>query len=433
MPPLAHPSVAIIGGGWAGLACALRLAKAGYQPVVFEAAPEPGGRARQAPIAGELRDNGQHLMLAGCRALNSLFAEAGIELPTIPFAFSSGARTLVLGSQTGRLGLLRSLFRAKGFSLPERYALVRALLVLQLKRWRVAENLTVDEWLVQTKQPALLIREFWTPLALAILNTPTSVAAMSRLVPVLRDTLGTGAAALSVLAPHENLTRSIVAPLVQAIEAEGGKVYYRQRITDLTADPAGFNLTQHGTDSQRFEQVVLALPPWALTKLTLPPALDAATLNARFGTQSIATVYLAFAPTFRLSVPLLQIAGPTTADARIWAMDRAHCGEPGVIALSVSAEGPWCALSKVDLAEACLSAFREATHTAEPCLWKKAVTIQQATPAATPKAKIYPHELEPLPNLFLAGDWTHPDYPATLEAAVASGFRAASKILGMRS
>ncbi|MFM7123430.1 MAG: FAD-dependent oxidoreductase, partial [Fluviibacter sp.] len=53
-PPMG--SVAVIGGGWAGLACALKLAKAGYTSVVFESAPEAGGRARRAPVEGIDRD-----------------------------------------------------------------------------------------------------------------------------------------------------------------------------------------------------------------------------------------------------------------------------------------------------------------------------------------------------------------------------------------
>ena len=44
LPGDSRPSVAIIGAGWAGLACALRLARKGFKPVVLESAPEPGGR-----------------------------------------------------------------------------------------------------------------------------------------------------------------------------------------------------------------------------------------------------------------------------------------------------------------------------------------------------------------------------------------------------
>ncbi|MDI6750795.1 MAG: FAD-dependent oxidoreductase, partial [Rhodocyclaceae bacterium] len=42
--------VAVVGGGWAGLACAVELAEAGVAVEVFEAARTLGGRARSRRI-----------------------------------------------------------------------------------------------------------------------------------------------------------------------------------------------------------------------------------------------------------------------------------------------------------------------------------------------------------------------------------------------
>ena len=39
-------NIAIIGGGWAGMAAAVQLARLGHQPQVFEASRHLGGRAR---------------------------------------------------------------------------------------------------------------------------------------------------------------------------------------------------------------------------------------------------------------------------------------------------------------------------------------------------------------------------------------------------
>ena len=59
--------VAIVGGGWAGLACAATLSEAGISVCVFEAARQLGGRARRVDIAGHTLDNGQHLLLGAYR------------------------------------------------------------------------------------------------------------------------------------------------------------------------------------------------------------------------------------------------------------------------------------------------------------------------------------------------------------------------------
>ena len=431
-PDTPRPTVAIVGAGWAGLACALRLAQSGYQPVLFESAPEPGGRARRAKVGNHWRDNGQHLMLAGCGALQRLFATLGLNLPQVPFHYVDGKRQLKLGDPGGFrvLQLPRALWQARGFTPGERWALIRALLSLHLRRWVVPQEQTVHEWLQVQRQPAALIAHFWAPLTLAILNTPLEQAAMQRLAAVLRDTLGRGADALAILQPEGNFSDSIVAPWVDAIRSAGGQLHCSQRVTRIEPVAGAYNVMIQGKEAPRtFDQIVLAVAPWSLAHLQLP--FDVADLLTRFAHQPIGTVYLGFDPSIRLPAPLVQVAGPTAADARIWAMDRAHCGEPGVIALSLSADGPWTALDHTTLAECCLEQLRKAGLHA-PCNWQRVVVVHKATPAASIDARLQAAEAAPLPGLWLTGDWTHPVYPATLEAAVDSGWNTAVKIMSGR-
>ncbi|HMS27575.1 MAG TPA: NAD(P)-binding protein, partial [Burkholderiaceae bacterium] len=60
--------IAIIGGGWAGMAASVYATQAGHHATVFEATQALGGRARV--VKGELPngqaialDNGQHIMI----------------------------------------------------------------------------------------------------------------------------------------------------------------------------------------------------------------------------------------------------------------------------------------------------------------------------------------------------------------------------------
>ena len=50
--------IAVVGAGWSGLAAAVELLRLGHQPAVFEAAREPGGRARHVTLDGRTLDNG---------------------------------------------------------------------------------------------------------------------------------------------------------------------------------------------------------------------------------------------------------------------------------------------------------------------------------------------------------------------------------------
>ncbi|MDP3125971.1 MAG: FAD-dependent oxidoreductase, partial [Thiobacillus sp.] len=57
------PSVAIVGGGWAGCAAALTLAEAGVMVTLLEACRTLGGRARAVELQGQHLVNGQHILL----------------------------------------------------------------------------------------------------------------------------------------------------------------------------------------------------------------------------------------------------------------------------------------------------------------------------------------------------------------------------------
>ncbi|MGE5725834.1 MAG: FAD-dependent oxidoreductase, partial [Acidobacteriota bacterium] len=65
------PTVAIAGGGLAGLAAGCALAQAGFRVSLFERRPYLGGRASsyQHPGTGEVVDNCQHVLLGCCTNL----------------------------------------------------------------------------------------------------------------------------------------------------------------------------------------------------------------------------------------------------------------------------------------------------------------------------------------------------------------------------
>jgi uncharacterized protein with NAD-binding domain and iron-sulfur cluster len=70
---------AIVGGGWAGLAAAVELARSGAQVTLFEAARQLGGRARSVETHGQRLDNGQHLLIGAYRETLGLMKEVGAD------------------------------------------------------------------------------------------------------------------------------------------------------------------------------------------------------------------------------------------------------------------------------------------------------------------------------------------------------------------
>src|SRR5689334_2609656 len=78
--PGAAPRVAVIGGGLAGLAAALRLQEHGCQVQLFEARRQLGGRAAsfRDPATGELIDYCQHVSMGCCTNLADFARRTGI-------------------------------------------------------------------------------------------------------------------------------------------------------------------------------------------------------------------------------------------------------------------------------------------------------------------------------------------------------------------
>ena len=87
MPPSINPNttnsstVAIAGGGLAGLAAGCALAEAGFRVTLFERRPYLGGRASsyQHPGTGEIVDNCQHVLLGCCTNLLDFYRRAGVQ------------------------------------------------------------------------------------------------------------------------------------------------------------------------------------------------------------------------------------------------------------------------------------------------------------------------------------------------------------------
>ncbi|MHB8313713.1 MAG: FAD-dependent oxidoreductase, partial [Candidatus Dormibacteria bacterium] len=70
--------VVVVGGGLAGVSCALELADHGHRVSLLERAPQLGGLCRSVvdPVAGRV-DTGQHVYLGSCTALEQFLGRIG--------------------------------------------------------------------------------------------------------------------------------------------------------------------------------------------------------------------------------------------------------------------------------------------------------------------------------------------------------------------
>lgn len=128
-------NVLIVGGGLAGLACAIRLHEAGARPLLYEAGDAPGGRVRTDVVDGFLLDRGFQVYL-------DAYQEAGILLDKK----SLGLRPFKPGAlvyQGDRMRRVMDVFRDPRHLLESAFAPIGSLsdkLRVALLKWRLGRT-----------------------------------------------------------------------------------------------------------------------------------------------------------------------------------------------------------------------------------------------------------------------------------------------------
>ena len=439
MPPL---SVAVIGGGWAGCAAAMELARAGHAVTLVEAARTLGGRARKVERDGTVLDNGQHILLGAYTETLRLLKLAGqdpqtliLDLPLqMRYPDGSGGMDFVAPRWPAPLHLAWALLRARGLARADKLSLMRFSSAMRWMGWQLYHDCTVSELLERFDQTDRLIALMWRPLCLAALNTPTERASAKVFVNVLRDSLGARSRRASeMLIPKTDLSALFPEAAARYVASHGGLVKLGAKVASLQALPDG----RWQLDSaEKYDRVVLATSGSQAASLlgsVGDTAVDdiVAQLQA-FTHEAISTCYLQYDNTVRLDLPFYALVdAPAQAHWGQFVFDRGQLDarQAGLLAVVISASGEAAAQGHEALAQAVAAQLAQVLHMpqlAQPA-WTQVITEKRATFACTPDLPRPPNATG-LPGLVLAGDYTAGDYPATIEAAVRSGVQAAALV-----
>jgi squalene-associated FAD-dependent desaturase len=392
------------------MAAAVTLAAEGVSVTVFESGAVPGGRARRIRVSSggndQELDNGQHILIGAYGELFRLMRTVGVPsgaLLRIPLeirqAQGFSLRRLWF---PGSLGLVGGLALARGIPFSERLAALRFIRSLKHSAFRLTYDMTVAQLLEQHGQRGRVAELLWEPLAVSALNTPVAEASARAFLAVLRDTLAGEAEASDLLLPRCDLSKLFPEPAAEFVQRHGGQVWLKSQVTDVHELKQGF------------DAVIVAVGPHQLKALLPGIAVD-------YAYQPIYTCYLQYEERVRLSFPMLGLAGGLVQ----WVFDRgALLGERGRLACVISARGPHQELGLDELCARCHEELAQAIPKLGKPLWSRAIAEKRATIACVPNV-VKPKLETDLFGVFLAGDYTDPDYPPTLEAAVRSGVRAA--------
>ncbi|MCL2636687.1 MAG: hydroxysqualene dehydroxylase HpnE, partial [Betaproteobacteria bacterium] len=254
--------VAVIGGGWAGIAAAVELTAAGAAVTLFEAGRVLGGRARVVNVGGRRLDNGQHILLGAYRETLALMRRVGADpdrlLARHPLRIVDNAGfRLALPRLPAPLNLVGGLLAARGVGWREKWRTARWMQNLKRQGFRLADDDSVAAWLDTAGQSGRLRRHLWQPLCLAALNTPAEEASAQLFANVLRDSLGSARRGdTDLLLPRCDLGRLLAEPAGDWLLAHGVTLRRRTRVRALHAGGEAVAI-----DGEQYAAAIIATAP----------------------------------------------------------------------------------------------------------------------------------------------------------------------------
>ena len=416
--------VAIVGGGWAGLACAMELTEAGLPVTLYEAARQLGGRARRVDWNGIPLDNGQHLMIGAYRETLGLLGRLGTHsfLERRPLELHLPGFRLRLPRLPAPLNLAVGLAFAQGLDLRDKLAAARLMNYPRDRAFRLPADTPAGAFLRRLQQPDNLVDRLWGPICVAALNTPVEMASAQVFCNVLRDSLAGDRGDSDLIMNRADLGLILPDAAAAFITGRGGTVQTGCKVESIRAEGGGLHLS--GPDVTA-EHVVLASHPSRLPELlgALPGMETIITQVSALAWQPILTLWLQFAASPRFRFPMVGLGGGQVP----WAFERNDL-HPGLVGIVVSAEGGHLDLPTEQLKDEYLALLADQVGPLPALLNWKTIVEKRGTFACVPHMA-RPDNVTPQPGLYLAGDYTASDYPATIEGAVRSGSKCARLIL----
>ncbi|MBS0446289.1 MAG: FAD-dependent oxidoreductase [Proteobacteria bacterium] len=418
-------TLAVIGGGWAGLAAAVEGVQRGLVVTLYETAAQLGGRARSVSVGARELDNGQHILIGAytetLRMMRLVGADPDGALLRTPLRLvDADGHGLALPSGHPAIAFVRGVLAQRAWPWRERYALLLAAAGWARNGFVCAP--TLDVAALTAALPARVRDELIDPLCVAALNTPAASASGAVFLRVLKDALFSGPGSADLLLPRAGLSALFPQPAAAWLTQAGAAVRCGQRVQRIAPAAGGWEI-----DGTRYDRVVLAAPAGEAARLAQPIAPDWSARATALQHEPIVSVYLR-GTGVRLPAPMLALPSGHDMPAQ-FVFDRGQLGgEAGLLAFVISGAQVWTSRGRdITLnatkrqAEAALGRFVPGRLETVSVLTEK-----RATFACTPALERPPQAVAP--GLSAAGDYIEGPYPATLEGAIRSGLAAIGSV-----
>lgn len=439
--------IVIIGGGLAGMAAADALADSPAHVTVLESRRRTGGRAGSFLEPNQQReiDYCQHVAMGCCTNFLHLMEKHGLSdqferINALTFLSLEGDECRFAASRwlPAPLHFAPALSRLRFLSRRQRGEVRRAI-------WRLmrtpAEQLdsatTFDAWLRTQGQSRETIQKFWNVMVASALGEDVRRVAYAPARKVFIDGFLAARRAADVLIPRQALSQLFGELLPRSLQAAGLELRTSTAASDILMQPDRVTGVQTGDGQMIPADCVIVAVPWYATEGLLPQSFS------HFPASPIAGVHLWFdrAITERKHVVLIGglsqwLFRPFSAtgeglaarsDGEAQREERQEHYYQVVVSASHELQQQGQDASVAIIRRELESLFPAARH-AELLRWR-VVTDPRAVFAVSPETELQrPDQLTDHPAIFRAGDYTRTGWPATMEGAVISGYRAADAV-----
>src|SRR6476469_4176600 len=258
-------SVAIVGGGLAGLAAGCALADVGFKVTLFERRPYVGGRASsyEHPGIGEVVDNCQHVLLGCCTNLVNFYERLGVAakirwFDELTFIEPGGRASRMAPSfLPAPMHNIPAFLRAKMLSAKDKLAIARAMSAMSRQLPEdSSENFL--SWLRRHKQTEQAIERFWKTVLVSALNEDLDRVSVRYAAQVFRESFMKSATAGRMGLPSIPLS-DLYGSAAEYMSARGGQVLLRSSVTAIGPKQNSVGVFSNAGE-QQFDCAVVAAP-----------------------------------------------------------------------------------------------------------------------------------------------------------------------------
>lgn len=451
-------TLAVIGGGLAGIAAAEAAATQGQRVDLFERAGVLGGRCASLfePTQKQWIDAGQHLILGCCSEILALNKRLGLTLyftrsDTIPFATLKQQYWSLTASPLlpKRWQLLPSFLSMPLLPFLERLKL--GSLLSQLSN-EPLQDISIAEWFKRHRVSQDARDAFWLPLILSSLSEMPDHVAAKAVQKVIRNGFLSGREAMAIHLPavplreiyHDAASKSLTdRDIALHFYKNLRRLHWEKNDADDLPTITALEFSD-GTVKQ-FDRYILAIPAFRLWKV-----LEASDLTSyaevlgleRFEPGAITTVHLWLN---RPVLPTPQLRGGKRYCVLSGGIGQFLCAPHENVEnyYTVVISAAHRLLSDTEmigsggegLANRILEQLRT-TFGMHDLQFRHYRTVTCFEAIFSPRPMVYgqrPESCGHFTNGMIAGDWTQTGFPATMDGAVRSGLMAASDCVRKRN